>query len=131
VRQQSPLLFAGYLLCCIHFPATKLKAHWSEIRILKSTFSLSGLHRIRRNLYSPYVRAAGASRNFAPAAALIYFTRTTRVAVEFELSLPSNFTVPVGRNWKLAGGGGPVTPTVIVMVCTLMDFPRAAIVQTI
>ena len=60
-----------------------------------------------------------------------YLTLTTRVAVEFELSIPSNLTVPLGMNWKLAGGGGAVTPRVIIMLCALIAFPRLAIVQTI
>jgi hypothetical protein len=38
-------------------------------------------------------------------------------------------TVPLGRNWKLAGGGGAVTLTVTVILCTPTLFPKLAIVQ--
>lgn len=87
-------------------------------------------HETRPLASHAFMRPAG-TRLAVPADPSTYFTLTTRVAVEFEVSIPSKVTVPLGRNWKLAGGGGAVTPTVMVMLCTPMLFPKLAIVQTI
>ena len=98
--------------------ATAISAAVREL-LLNTTFSACRIRLPRRPAKA------------APAAFSFYFTRTTRVTVGFEVSVPSNVTVPLGRNCRFAGGGGAVTPTAIVIVCTLMLLPRLAMVQTI